>query len=79
MDAVGLKPMIEILKKIGLPPLGFPFKYSRRIDYSTILANVKKYLNLDYLFLMSVEPDPKNSTVNKIYLSKPRNNNIFPA
>lgn len=79
MDTAGLEPMLNILNQIGLPHLGVPTKYSRAKSFSSILANVKKHLNLDNLFMTSVEPDPKNRTLNKIYLGKPSGNIVFPA
>ncbi|VVC39609.1 Hypothetical protein CINCED_3A013094 [Cinara cedri] len=79
IDAAGLKPMINILTEIGLPHLGIPIKHSKKNSLSSILAKVKKYLNLDYLFSTTIDPDTKNRTLNNISLSKPRNINIFPV
>jgi len=81
MDAAGLRPLIQILDQIGLPHLGFTTKNSRKkySNLSSTLASVKKNLNLDYLFTTSIEPDPKNRTVNRIALSKPRDSNLFSA
>lgn len=82
MDAVGLKPLFDILDTVGLPYIGIatksPYK-PKNTSLSSILAGLKKYLNLNYLFMSSVEADPKNSTNNRIYLGKPRDANVFPA
>lgn len=77
MDAVGLLPLLKILDQVGLPYLGFWPKKSKKksSDLSSTLANIKKYLNLEYLFTTTVEPDPKNRTINRIALSKPNDSN----
>lgn len=79
MDAAGLGPLIKILDQIGLPRLGFTTKNSSKkySNLSSTLARIKKNLNLDYLFATSIEPDPKNRTINRIALSKPRDSNLL--
>ncbi|VVC39613.1 Hypothetical protein CINCED_3A004548 [Cinara cedri] len=85
MDAAGIQKMFQFLNQIGLPYLGFTQNNSSsgQTDSSTnislILANVKKQLNIDYLFSTRVAPYSKNRTLNKITLSKPMDNNMFPV
>lgn len=83
MDAAGLKSLVQLIDTIGLPYLGITSKNSHRkkdsTSLSSILAGIKKRLNMNYLFAMSVEADPKNSTINRLYLAKPRDLNVFPA
>lgn len=81
IDMAGLKPLLELLDQIGLPYLEFTTKNSRRkhLSLSQLLAGVHKYLSLEYLFAITVEPNPKNRTVNRISLSKPTGSIMFPA
>lgn len=82
MDTAGLKSLVQHIDTIGLPYLGITSKNSHRkkdSNLSSILAGIKKHLNLNYLFTTSVEADPKNSTINRIYLAKPKDLNVFPA
>lgn len=80
MNTVGLKYLVQTLEKIGLP--GFTTKRSSRLkasSLSSILAKLKKHINLDYLFITNVEAETKNRTINRISLGKPRDLNIFPV
>lgn len=82
MDAAGLNSLLKLLDQIGLPHLGVTPKSSsnkKDLNLSTILAGVKKYVNVDFLFTTSVDTDPKNRTNNRITLSKPRDTNMYPA
>ncbi|XP_050432624.1 neprilysin-11 isoform X2 [Adelges cooleyi] len=80
MDAKGLKPLIAILDKIELPRVGIISKKKNNVTTSGLLARAKRYLNMNFLFYMSVEPDPKNRTINRITLSKPSESfDSFPA
>lgn len=82
MDVAGLKSLVQLIDTIGLPYLGITSKNSHRkkdSSLSSMLAGIKKRLNINYLFATSVEADPKNSTVNRLYLAKPRDLNVFPA
>jgi len=82
MDAAGLKQLFHILDIIGLPHLGLTYKNTNRkkdVNLSSILAGVKKHLNLNYLFASDVEADRKNSTNNRIFLGKPKEVNLFPV
>lgn len=80
MNEVGMKSLLKLLDKIGLPHLGVNTNCSTNSsDLTLILAGVKKYLNLDYLFTISVEPDFGNETINRITLKRPRHTDIFPT
>lgn len=82
MDLVGIQLLVELIDNIGLPDLiGYNLKNStkkKNQNLSSILANTKRKINLDYFFITSVEPDPKNRTINRISLGKPRDINLFP-
>lgn len=82
MDKAGLKVLVELLNKIGLPYLGMNINrtLNKKDSYlSPILANIKKILNIQFLFATNVEVNYKNHTVNLISLRKPQqhSNNIF--
>jgi len=82
MNTVGIKQLVQILDKIGLPYMGLTTKRSSKMkasSFSSILARLKKHINLDFLFITSVEADTKNRTANRISLGKPRDINIFPV
>lgn len=82
MDVAGLKQLFQMLDIIGLPHLGVTFKDTdkkKNFNLSSILASIKKHLNLNYLFMINVEADRKNSTKNLIYLGKPKERNWFSA
>lgn len=81
MDMAGLEPLLKLLDEIGLPYLEFTTKNTRKKDLnlSQIVAGLHKYLSLEYLFAINVEPNPKNRTVNRISLSKPTGVTVFPA
>lgn len=81
MDVAGLKPLLNLLDEIGLPYLEFTTKNTKKkySNFSQTIAGVHKYLELEYLFAMNVEPIPKNRTVNRISLSKPTGLIVFPA
>lgn len=81
MEAAGLDPLFKMLDQVGLPHFGFNIKNSKKRDsnLSILYANIKKYLNIDFLFSVSVDTDTKNRTINRISLSKPKELNIFPA
>ncbi|XP_022173800.1 endothelin-converting enzyme homolog isoform X2 [Myzus persicae] len=76
MNTDGIKQLVQILDKIGLPYMGLS---SRTKSISAILARLKKQINLDYLFVTNVEADTKNRSTNRISLGKPRDTNIFPV
>ncbi|XP_060854532.1 endothelin-converting enzyme homolog isoform X5 [Rhopalosiphum padi] len=78
MNAVGIKQLIQILEKIGLPYMGHSTRM-KSSSLSSILAKLKKQINLDFLFVTTVEADTKNRTINRISLGKPRDINIFPV
>lgn len=81
MDEAGLQPLLDLLDEIGLPYLEFTTKNTRKkySNFSQTIANVHKYVALEYLFELSVEPNPKNRTVNRISLSKPTGSALLPA
>lgn len=80
MDTLGLGPMMKVLDQIGLTETGFCYRNNSKInlDLTSILANVKKYLNMDHFFTTGVYPDTKNETVNRIFVTRPTNSFIFP-
>lgn len=76
----GLTSLINLLKSIGLPPLGFYTDSSTNglnPNLSSILARIKKYVNINYLFTISVKPQLENRTLNEIILAKPQNLKLF--
>lgn len=84
MDKAGLELLIEYLDKIGLPHLGANIyrgshEEKKNSYLSPILANIKKILNIEFLFQINVEADFENRTINRISLRKPQqySNNIF--
>lgn len=79
MDLSGLKSLMEVLDQIGLPRVGFNTKNSTKpFDLTSILANIKKHLNMDHLFSTEVFPDKKNQTINRIFITKPIDSFSFP-
>jgi len=78
MNTDGIKQLVQILDKIGLPYMGLSTKI-KAPNFSSILARLKKQINLDYLFVTNVEADTKNRSANRISLGKPRDTNIFPV
>jgi len=78
MNTDGIKQLLHILDKIGLSDKGLSSKI-KAPSFSAILARLKKYINLDYLFTTNVEPDTKNRSINRISLAKPKDINIFPV
>lgn len=83
MDQIGLNELVQILDNIGLPILfdQTPKDPTINIDLniSSILANIKKHINVDYLFQTNIENDPKNRTNNRITLRKPLASDLFPV
>lgn len=83
MDKAGLESLVELLDDIGLPYLiGYTAKNStkkKNENLSSILAKIKKKINFDYFFNTNVDSDPKNRTINRISLAKPRDTNLFPV
>jgi len=78
MNTVGIKQLVQILDQIGLPYMGLSTRV-KSSSFSSILAKLKKIINLDFLFVTNVEADMKNRTANRISLGKPRDINIFPV
>ncbi|KAL5244166.1 hypothetical protein ACI65C_011576 [Semiaphis heraclei] len=78
MNTDGIKQLVQILDKIGLPYMGLSYEI-KTSSFSAILARLKKQINLDYLFVTNVEADTKNRSTNRISLGKPRDTNIFPV
>ncbi|XP_025196930.1 membrane metallo-endopeptidase-like 1 isoform X2 [Melanaphis sacchari] len=78
MNKNGINKLVQILDQIGLPHMGLYTKI-KSPSLSPILAKLKKYINLDFLFVTNVDSDTKNRTTNRISLSKPRDINIFPV
>lgn len=82
IDASGPTSLFELLDKIGLPHLGFHLNNSEDntayyTNLTPILAGIKKYVNIDYLFQISVEADSNNKTINRITFSKPSDEDII--
>lgn len=78
MNTIGIKQLVQILDEIGLPYMGLSTRM-KPSSFSSILAKLKKIINLDFLFVTNVEADMKNRTANRISLGKPRDINIFPV
>lgn len=78
IDAAGLEPLLSILKQIDLPSFG-SHHHSNSKNIAKYLANIKKTINYDTLFVTSVESDPKNRTINRITLAKPSDMHMFPV
>jgi len=78
MNTVGIKQLVQILDQIGLPYMGLSTRV-KSSSFSSILAKLKKIINLDFLFVTNVEADMKNRTANRISLGKPKDINIFPV
>jgi len=74
--AHGIKQLIQILDKIGLTCMVISNRQDAS-NLSSILARLKKNINLDYLFAANVKPDTKNRSTNRISLGKPSGINKF--
>lgn len=81
MNLVGIQTLVKLLNSMGLPTLiGYSDNNSTKNNeqnLSSILANIKKKINLNYFFSTSVGIDNKNLTINRISLAKPDELDIF--
>ncbi|XP_022173796.1 neprilysin-2-like, partial [Myzus persicae] len=73
-----MKQLIQILDTSGLP-FNVIINRQKASNISSILARLKKRMNLDYLFMVNVQSDTKNRTLNRITLSKPSATDVFPV
>ncbi|XP_022176698.1 membrane metallo-endopeptidase-like 1 isoform X3 [Myzus persicae] len=73
-----IKQLIQILETSGLP-FNVIINRKKASNISSILARLKKRMNLDYLFMVNVQSDTKNRTLNRITLSKPSATDVFPV
>lgn len=81
MDVFGSTSLFELLDKIGLPHLGFNTNHSEENktypNLTSILARVKKYVKIGYLFEISIKADLNNDIINRIWISQPNNEDII--
>lgn len=70
----GLSNLTDLLEEIGIPSsvIYSNSNDSASINMSMVLIGMKKYVNIDYFFSVSVGTTYKNRSLNQIYLSKPQ-------
>ncbi len=71
MEAKGVTPVRNLLQKIGIKSSLFDIAEDKSFDWMAAAAKLKGVLNKDFLFSISVLPDPTNQSINHISIMKP--------
>lgn len=70
MDALGLSPLLDLLKLLGLPQI--PAAIGKKDgNYIEKIAKVRRLLGKDVMIGLDIIPDPKNRSRNIIVIDVP--------
>lgn len=85
LDKRGIKPVLEILSKLGLPPYPTYINATEDFDYSAYefdwleaVIKIKTQIGMDVLIGFDIFTDPKNSSVYRLVMGSPETTNPFP-
>ncbi|RVE42834.1 hypothetical protein evm_012509 [Chilo suppressalis] len=86
LDKLGLKPVFEILKELGLPLYPTYLNVTQNnnyddynFDWIETVIKVKTYLGMDVLVGFDIFTDPKNSSIFRLVMGSPETTNPFPS
>lgn len=77
LNALGLMPLLNLLKELDLPQIPAAFT-KETTDFVRQMARVKRVLGKDVFFGLDVYPDPRNRTRNVMILDIPITETPFP-
>ncbi|XP_067011967.2 neprilysin-11 [Anabrus simplex] len=80
LDDMSLEPMMKIMKQLEIP-LPLPSAKEQWANFSLmwVLARIQRTMGLDVLIGFSVAPQPTNRTINRLSVSSPSKEPIFPG